>query len=219
VARDTDLDGDACGDRHRADQVPDAIDEMKAAQEVLVRLVAIDEGPYGTWILLPHEGELFSVGLEQAATAVAERPAPANTGAVVAAAAVAEVVRCSKRLIRRLIDALKKRLTSNVPVVCIEAAQALFAIKELAADLIGHLAVELHGHRQSWTRVSAIALGLSVRSRQIGVPTILGLLDEIVSIKQSSPFPGGEEPDEFPQVRNEAVQLLRSLRVEMEAQS
>ena len=123
---------------------------------------------------------------------------PANSAAAIAAAAVAEAGRCSKRLIKRLVEALKQRLTSNVPVVCVEAAQALLGIKELAADLIGHLAEELHGHSQNWTRVSAIALGLSVRCRQIGVPTIVGFLDEVPSIKQSSPLPGSKEPDEFP---------------------
>src|SRR5579864_398160 len=69
------LDGDALGDGNRADQVADAVDEVKAADEVLIVVRAsIHKGPDRARVLLLHEGEFLAVGLEEATWAVAIRP-------------------------------------------------------------------------------------------------------------------------------------------------
>ena len=47
---------------------------MKTADEGLVPVIAIHEGPDRARVLLPHECEFLAVGLEQAAGSVAEAP-------------------------------------------------------------------------------------------------------------------------------------------------
>jgi hypothetical protein len=62
-------------DRGRATLLADAVDEVKAADDAHVAVIASNTGPDLGWVLTLDEGELLAEGLEEASAGVADSPA------------------------------------------------------------------------------------------------------------------------------------------------
>jgi hypothetical protein len=69
-----DFDGSAARHGIATDEVANAIDNVQAADDETIPVIAIDQRPYSVRVLSPDEVELLAIGLEQAATAIAKGP-------------------------------------------------------------------------------------------------------------------------------------------------
>lgn len=69
-----DLNGHAVGHGVPTDEISDAIDVVQAVDDIPSSVIVVDDGPDSGGVLSPDEVELFAIGLEQAATAIAEGP-------------------------------------------------------------------------------------------------------------------------------------------------
>jgi len=94
---------------------------------------------------------------------------PCATEASIAAAGLAELAHPSPSLGEAVARALQTRLASPVPLVCVEAAEALVELAPLSPGIIGPLAVPFIHHDQPWTRLGAIAICLTAGSEYISL--------------------------------------------------
>lgn len=85
---------------------------------------------------------------------------PVSTSGVLAAETLAEMEKVPDDLQHRVVDVLRQRIASPVPLVAYEAGERLARFAAAAPELIGPLASELCTHGQQWTRSIACSLGL-----------------------------------------------------------
>ena len=83
---------------------------------------------------------------------------PCSIEAVIAAEALAESTDHSTAAIECVTEALAARLTSSNPLICLEAAQALFQIVDHIQGEAFFVNEELLNHEYEWTRLGALAL-------------------------------------------------------------
>ena len=73
-----DLYADLAWDRHRAEQIADAVNEVIAAREIQVAVISVEQRPDSVRVLFPHEIQFFAVGLKEAARSLVNDPASAR---------------------------------------------------------------------------------------------------------------------------------------------
>jgi hypothetical protein len=105
---------------------------------------------------------------------------PHSTEAMLAAAALeqSEPLSLPTPLIKRLIENLKQRLPSTIPMVAIDAAASLLAISRIAPDFVAAAGQEYWSHEQEWTRFAARCVAIGSRSTLIGIADVANWLNE-----------------------------------------
>ena len=105
---------------------------------------------------------------------------PESTESVLAAAALTEcdsdVV--SADTVQSVLERLKSRLYSPVPVIAVEAGLGLMDLAGWMPDFVASIAVELWNHEQEWTRLAASCAGLSTGSRMIPIDDVVRWLKQ-----------------------------------------
>lgn len=95
------------------------------------------------------------------------RDYPSATEVTLAAAIVAESGGEDSALSKKVTLALRSQLESDIPLVCIEAAQAICPLAPLIPDVVESIALPLLGSSSEWQRLSATAMLLAAESEQL----------------------------------------------------
>jgi hypothetical protein len=86
---------------------------------------------------------------------------PVSTEAMLAASAIFEAASIDEQITERVIENLRKRLTSKIPLVAIEAGEGLRQIAPLAPEVIDKVTASLVDHEQEWTRLAVATARLA----------------------------------------------------------
>ena len=99
---------------------------------------------------------------------------PESTEAVLAAACVGELDPSEHpgELAALVAEKLKERLSSPIPLVAIEAGEALLKIAPLVPELIAHISIALWRHPQPWTRTASICAGIATGSESMAIDRV-----------------------------------------------
>lgn len=115
---------------------------------------------------------------------------PTSTEAVLAAAALAEVANPPPELLKKIADRLQQRLTSPIPFVAFEAAEAALGLAAQAPEIIGSIVQSLFRHPQLWTRTVATRLALACGEDYVDLSTLKEVLNDIIA-EPASPHASG----------------------------
>jgi hypothetical protein len=122
---------------------------------------------------------------------------PESTDALLAAAALAEGEpgAVPRLTIERLAERLKRRLSSPIPLIAIEAGIGLISVSEFAPDLVGSIAMEFWEDAQPWTKLAANCAGLASGSDSIPIEWVVKWVKEFTP---SNDFSFGSRISEWP---------------------
>lgn len=80
---------------------------------------------------------------------------PSSTDAILAAFAISESEDVEQELLEKAIIQLRKRLTSEIPLIAIEAGEGLKLLSAFAPDIVVEISEGLLEHEFEWTRLAA----------------------------------------------------------------
>jgi len=106
---------------------------------------------------------------------------PTSVEAILAAKVLAETAAPSAEQSKQVMDAIGSRLTSSVPYLVFEAAEAAMCLTKSAPDVVGPAVQGLLSHRQNSTRLAAVSLALACGESWIRVDTVEDALDFLSS--------------------------------------
>jgi hypothetical protein len=128
---------------------------------------------------------------------------PASNEACLAALALAEVdgEAIPDSTVRIVVEQLVLRLRSTVPLIAIDAGEALAGIAHLVPDFVASRTLGILDHKQAWTRLTALCCGLCTGSASIPLEIVLRWIEnfemrpDFLAASQSvwSWGPGSEE--------------------------
>jgi len=141
---------------------------------------------------------------------------PSSTEALLAASGVAESESDNEQFVREVVTRLQQRLTSNIPLVTIEAGIGLCEIAPLAPEIVGAVAANLISHEQEWTRLAAIATCLAAGTKHISVEQTKDWLDDfhMVTTWHTKNTPAERRASNMPRETYELQQIALPLAVE-----
>lgn len=141
---------------------------------------------------------------------------PSSTEALLAASGIAEAENVDTRLLNHAITRLQRRLTSNIPLIVIEAGLGLCELAPLGPELVGSIATDLISHEQEWTRLAAVATCLSADSKYISIEQTKAWLDSFHMVRtwHTKNMPAEMRVSNLPREAYELQQLAVPLAIE-----
>lgn len=91
-----------------------------------------------------------------------------STEAMISASCLSEADDVDEKLAERVSLKLKQRLTSNIPLVAIEAGEGLRQLAPLAPEIVAEITAEAREHEHEWTRLAAFAARVGTRHITLG---------------------------------------------------
>jgi hypothetical protein len=138
---------------------------------------------------------------------------PESAEGVLAAAALAEcdVGTVSIETVQSVLEKLKSRLNSPVPLIAIEAGLGLVDLAGWMPEAVASIAVELWNHQQEWTRLAASCAGLSTGSKVIPIEEVTEWVEQF---RPQLLFSTPSKPEKWPAGANRLhkVALPKALR-------
>lgn len=106
-----------------------------------------------------------------------------STEAMISASCLSEVGHVNEKLVEQVTTKLRQRLTSNVPLIAIEAGEGLRQLAPLAPEIVSAVTADLLGHEQEWTRLAAFTTRLAAGGQYLTLDQIKGWLDGIQFVR------------------------------------
>lgn len=103
--------------------------------------------------------------------------------AMIAASCISEAGHVDEKLAEQVTAKLRQRLTSNIPLVAIEAGEGLRQLAPLAPEIVSAVTADLLGHEQEWTRLAAFTTRLASGGQYVTLDQIKGWLDGIQFVR------------------------------------
>jgi hypothetical protein len=103
--------------------------------------------------------------------------------AVIAASCLAEAGDVSEQLAEQVTAKLRYRLTSEIPLVTIEAGEGLRRLTQLAPETAKFISVDLLEHKQEWTRLAAFSARLAAGKQYVTLDQVRKWLDGIKFVR------------------------------------
>jgi hypothetical protein len=141
---------------------------------------------------------------------------PSSTEALLAASGISESESVNEQFVREVVTRLQQRLTSNIPLVTIEAGIGLCEIAPLAPEIVGAVAANLISHEQEWTRLAAVAACLAAGTKHISVEQTKDWLDNfhMVTTWHTKDTPAERRMSNMPQETYELQQITLPLAID-----
>lgn len=99
--------------------------------------------------------------------------------AMIAASCLSEAGHVTEQLAEQVTAKLRHRLTSNIPLVAIEAGEGLRQLAPLAPEVVDSITVDLLEHEQEWTRLAAFTARLAAGAQYVSLDLIQKWLDQV----------------------------------------
>ncbi len=106
-----------------------------------------------------------------------------STEAMIAASCLSEVGHVDEKLAEQVTTKLRQRLTSNIPLVAVEAGEGLRQLAPLAPEIVSAATADLLGHEQGWTRLAAFTARLAAGGQYVTLDQIKAWLDGIQFVR------------------------------------
>lgn len=106
-----------------------------------------------------------------------------STEAMIAASCLSEAGHLTEQLAEQVTTKLRHRLTSNIPLVAIEAGEGLRQLAPLAPEIVSSITADLLEHEQEWTRLAAFTACLAAGAQYVTLDQIQNWLEQIRFVK------------------------------------
>lgn len=104
--------------------------------------------------------------------------------AMIAASCLSEAGHVTEQIAGQVTAKLRHRLTSNIPLVAIEAGEGLRQLAPLAPEIVVSITAELLEHEQEWTRLAALTAGLAAGPQYVTIELIQKWLAQIRFVRK-----------------------------------
>ena len=108
---------------------------------------------------------------------------PTSIEAMIAASCFSEAGHVTEDLAGQVIDKLRHRITSSLPLVAIEAGEGLRQLAPLAPEIVNSITADLLEHEQEWTRLAAFTARLAAGGQYVSLDQIRKWLNELQLVR------------------------------------